>query len=492
MRVLQFPSQYKKGETPYELFKDRMGAISSIVSGIKGIILNKYDKGVMDSIIGQIEKARTEQEATDMINLLTTDPTDIYPDDEKLNTIAGKFIDYANLAGKEKRMGMPTGEMSQISKGELGLPGVTPTSEIAIPQMDKMQLLEAIRNMPEGQMDFAPVLKYMEEHRPGFMGSMSSAEQWVMNQAMGQIGDPREKLSKDMGLAQQYLEYSREPEEEKITNEIDFFRKDPQGFADMMRLKQQIIGEKKTAWEIEADTLIKWYEDDVITVDELKKGMGIYIPPEKRSEFDKKFELAKQMNLTDNEWKKFFGVWLGEEGEESKVKYYDTSAECVANAPKIEGMTIDPTLDKTKGWYPNYVKETIKDPKDYLFTKKNMFGEISNIGIIPTNLQEKLSFGQPLTEEEKNIIRNNHNLQKSLLDEKMLAQVEAILKMIGIPLGKTPEPPPVETDPYAGLEKKWWEFWEGVEDMSEDQLKEAVMKGNPKAIEEAKKRGYIK
>jgi len=344
-------------------------------------------------------------------------------------------------------------------------------------------------------MDFQNILNVMKE-RPSFLGEYSDLEKTALSGAMGR--DVMGELETGVKRASNILDYFAAPEEEKITSEIDFFRKDPQGFADMMRLKQQIIGEKKTAWEIEADRLIKWYQDDIINIDELKKGMGVYITPEKRSEFDKKFELAKQMNLSDNEWKKFFGVYLGEEGEESKVKYYDTSAECVANAPKIEGMTIDPTLDKTKGWYPNYVKETKKDPKDYLFTKKNMFGEISNIGIIPTNLQEKLSFGQPLTEEEKTQIKNNHNLQKSLLDEKMLAQVEAILKQIGINLGETPEPPP-DTTPDTTPEPdpaKFWEFWKwGQKDytsMSEEELKQAVLSGDQKAIEEAKKRGYLK
>jgi len=304
---------------------------------------------------------------------------------------------------------------------------------------------------------------------------------------MGQIGNPKEELSQDLKLAKQYSDYTDSP----ITSEWDWLRQDPQGYAEAMKLKASLTAPDKTAWEIQVGHLLQARKDELITDDELKKGMGVYIPPEKASEFDKKFELAKKLNLSDNEWKKFFGVFLGEEEGASKVKYFDTADECVAKTPKIEGMTVDPTFS-AKGYYPNYVKEDVESKiNNYLYTKNNMFGDVSNIGIIPTKIQEKISYGEPLTDEDKTLIRNNHNLQKSLLSESALAKVEALLKQIGIDLNEKPTPE-VETDPYAGLKKNWWEFWEGAEGMSEDQLKEAVMKGNPKAIEEAKKRGYIK
>ena len=169
--------------------------------------------------------------------------------------------------------------------------------------------------------------------------------------------------------------------------------------------------------------------------------MNIYIAPEKMSDFDKKFALASQMNLTSNEWKKFFSVYIPEEGEAAKIKYYKTSAECVADAPKIPGMMVDPTLDKTKGWYPNYVKKTDTNKvRDYLYTKADPYGNVSNVGIIPYNIQNKIGYGQPLTDEDKIQIKNNHNLQKSLLDKETLTQVEMILKQLGIPLEETPAP----------------------------------------------------
>ena len=457
MRVLQFPSQYQQGETPYEIFKDRMGAINSLVASIKGIIENKYNKGLIDTTIGQLEKARTEQQSTDMIDLLNAEPgEEIYPGGiEKIEETAGKFVDTFNtmgkLAQKESMMGnLPSmGGVSPTS----GMPsGTPPTSEIMFPKGDKAQLLNAIQNMPDGQIDYQPILNYIKEHKPKFMGSSSPMEQWVMNQALGQES-PKEALSKDLALAKQYSDYTESP----ITSEWDWLRKDPQGYAEAMKLKQSLTAPDKTAWEVQVEHLLQARKDELITDDELKKGMGIYIAPEKMSDFDKKFALAQRLNLSDNEWKKFFGVYLDEE-ETSKVKYYTTADECVANAPKIEGMTVDPTLG-SKGWYPNYTKATEEDPNNYLFGKKDVYGNISRMGIIPYDAQMAVSYGTPLTEEQKTQIKNNHNVQKSLLNEEQLPKIEAILKQIGIDLEEKPEVilPTGEQSQAKSMLDKWVE-----------------------------------
>lgn len=431
MKVLQFPSAYAPGERPYDIFKDRMAAISSIVSGIKEIFANKYTNNQMQMIADNILNKIDEDKSSSLIGLINEKPSeDIYP--AGIEDTITQFIDkYAVGPAMQKEMMM----------GGLPAAGITPTPttpttpETMVPKQDISSLYSAISGMPSGQVNWANLMKTMTEKKPWFMG-VTGPEQTVLSQMMGQVQDPKAKMTADINLAKLAKEtFYPETEEEKITSEIDFFRKDPAGYSEMLKLKQSIIGEKKTAWETEAEQLFKWYQDDIINLDEFKKGMDIYIPPEKRSDFDKKFELAKNMNLTVNEWKKFFGVYLGEEeGEVSKVQYYKTSAECVATAPKIEGFTVDPTLDKTKGWYPNYVKETKVDPNSYLFGKKDVYGNISSMGIIPYDAQSSISYGQPLTDIQKTQIRNNHKLQKSLIDERMLPQVEAILKQMGVPL----------------------------------------------------------
>ena len=212
MRMLNFPSQYQPGETPYEIFKDRMGAIGSIVEGIKGIIENKYNKGFIDTYLGQVNKAISAQQATDIISMATSDPTDLY-DEDKLTETAGQFVDTFNMMGKLAQKESMMGTLSQ--KGV----SPTPKSEVMLPKGDKAQLLNAIMNMPEGQMDFAPVLKYMEEHRPKFMGSFSPMEQFALSQAMGQIEDPQEELVKGIKTASLLESYLEEPTKEKSWEE---------------------------------------------------------------------------------------------------------------------------------------------------------------------------------------------------------------------------------------------------------------------------------
>lgn len=428
MKILSPGSAYAPGQSPYDIFKDRMTAISSIATGIKNIIANKYINKQNAMIAENIQNEIDKQKAIDLSSLiLGPPPEEIYPDN--LEDTVGQFVDMFTMKGRE---GMPSPMGGLPAAG--AVPTVESTTEEMIPKTDMYQLYNVIKDIPTGQITWDNIYKKMTEKKPWFMGT-TGPEEFVLNQMAGQVGDPRAKAVSDIKLAELVKSaFYPEVEEEKITSEIDFFRKDPAGYAEMLKLKQDIIGEKKTAWETEAETLFKWYEDDIINLDEFKKGMGIYIAPEKMSDFDKKFALASQMNLTSNEWKKFFSVYIPEEGEAVPIKYYKTSAEVIAGEPKIEGFMIDPTLDKTKGWYANYVKEVKEDPNNYLFGKKDVYGNISRMGIIPYDAQMQISYGQPLTDIQKTQIKNNHELQKSLLDEGMLVKVEAILRQIGIPL----------------------------------------------------------
>ena len=509
MKILSPGSAYAPGQSPYDIFKDRMTAISSIATGIKDMIANKFINKQNAMIAENIQNEIDEQKAIDLSNLISSDPPDeIYP--ANIEDMVGQFVDKFAMGPMMKKETM----MGNLPAVGGATPTVAPTPETMLPKTDLYQLYNVIKDIPTGQMSWDNIYKKMTEKKPWFMGT-TGPEEFVLNQMMGQVGDPRAKIASDINLSKLVKEaFYPEIEEEKITSEIDFFRKDPTGYAEMLKLKQDIIGEKKTAWETEAETLFKWYEDDIINLDEFKKGMGIYIAPEKMSDFDKKFALASQMNLTSNEWKKFFSVYIPEEGEAAKVKYYKTSAEVVAGEPKIEGFMIDPTLDKTKGWYANYVKEVKEDPNNYLFGKKDVYGNISRMGIIPYDAQMQISYGQPLTDIQKTQIKNNHELQKSLLDENMLFKVEAILRQIGIDLTEPTVEPLPETTPEPDT-KEWWEFWkketpklgplldmQGIPikqepqkdytNMNEEELYNLAMAGDKLAYEEAKRRGFIK
>ena len=200
MRVLNFPSQYRQGEAPYDIFKDRMAAISSIASGIKSIIANKFINKQNAMIAENIQNEIDKQKAIDLSNLILSDPPDeIYP--ANLEDTVGQFYDkfamFGELAQKEKRMGMPMGEMGQITKEELGLPAVggisptpAPTTEAMIPKNDLYQLYNAIKDLPTGEISWDNIYKKMTEKKPWFMGA-TGPEEFVLNQMMGQVSDPR-------------------------------------------------------------------------------------------------------------------------------------------------------------------------------------------------------------------------------------------------------------------------------------------------------------
>jgi len=227
MQVLSFPSPYRQGEAPYDIFKDRMAAITQIIQGIKGRILNKYNKGVMNEVITGFYKALTPEQATEEINILNADPDEsIYGDQEKLSEMAGQFVDYANMTGKFIQMGTPPTPPTGGLPSMAGTPTGTPTSEVMIPKGSQAEILNYIMNMPEGQkMDFKPALKYMQENRPKMMGSFSPMEEWVMNQTLGQIEgqeSQKEKLSEDLKLAKQYSDYFTETEKPETKSWNDF------------------------------------------------------------------------------------------------------------------------------------------------------------------------------------------------------------------------------------------------------------------------------
>ena len=329
MQVLNFPSPYRQGEAPYDIFKDRMAAITTIVQGIKGRILNKYNKGLLDTTIDQLNKSLTQDQATETINLLNADPgEDIYPGG--IEEMAGKFVDTFNVMGKLAQKESTMGGMRSMQ----GIPptqGMPPTSEVMLPKGDKAQLLNAIQNMPEGQMDFAPILNYMKEHRPSMMGTFSPMEEWVMNQALGQES-PKEKLSKDLALAKSYSDYFTGTE--KPSSELEHWLQEHPGEG-----VEQYWEAKK-----EPETPAQILKDVTDYLDSIYKTGNAELFNEE----------AKKLGIPTT-----FDTY-GQKYEKPSLmanQYFKTADEVIKNSDKIPGYRIDPTLDKDKGWYANYTAE---------------------------------------------------------------------------------------------------------------------------------------
>jgi len=245
MQALSFPSPYRQGEAPYDIFQNRMTAITSIITGVKGIIANKYINNQLNQIADGILNQVDENKANELINLINEDPPEgIYP--SELEKTIGQFVDKAmgKMAQKEQMMGtlnqtglpqnpqtgLPQlGQQSQAGLPQVGLPQAGTqqgTSETMIPKGDMFQLYNAVKSMDSGQVNWANLFKTMTAKKPYFMGT-TGAEEFVMNQMQTQIKDPREEMSKNIDLAAKYKE-AFYPEEEGVGEVFDpnQFKKD--------------------------------------------------------------------------------------------------------------------------------------------------------------------------------------------------------------------------------------------------------------------------
>ena len=208
MKVLQFPSAYRQGERPYDIFKDRMSAISSIATGIKNMIANKYINNQLTMIADNILNKIDETKSVDLVSLITEKPpNEIYPDN--LEDTVGQFIDKFAM-GPMMQKEMMTGGLAPEGlpapttglPAPTGLPAGVPPSvpETRVPTTSISQLHKTISGMPSGDINWANLYKEMSQKKPWFMGP-TGPEDIVMQQMMGQIKDPKAKLEADIKLA---------------------------------------------------------------------------------------------------------------------------------------------------------------------------------------------------------------------------------------------------------------------------------------------------
>ncbi|MHA1420354.1 MAG: hypothetical protein ACTSPO_15675 [Candidatus Heimdallarchaeaceae archaeon] len=143
-----------------------------------------------------------------------------------------------------------------------------------------------------------------------------------MNQAMGQIEDPQEELSKGLDLANKYLEYTKEPEKARITNEIEFAREDPEGYRNFLQQKEAL---NITTKEKDAQMYIGMYNRKEISRDELMKLLGGYVPTNKLSDWEKKWNMFikvyedNNMEIPMDNALKILGAYVGDEETTDKV-----------------------------------------------------------------------------------------------------------------------------------------------------------------------------
>ena len=213
MNVLNFQSPYKQGERPYDIFKDRMAAVSSLADGIKQMISNKYINKQNSALADGISSAISEQQSNELINMIESPPPEeINP--PQLEETVGAFVDkyvMGSMTQKEQQMGLnaplntsilpqvPQQGSQQVSQQNT-LPNAPTTGETMLPKSNVQQLYNTIKEMPTNEISWDNIYKEMTAgKKPYFMGETES-EKFVMGQMINQVKDPRNKLESDVNL----------------------------------------------------------------------------------------------------------------------------------------------------------------------------------------------------------------------------------------------------------------------------------------------------
>lgn len=431
---------YGKQESIFEKF---LPFVEKLVGQYKQSQQNKWDNEWMSTALKDIEMAGNKEDIDAYI--FKKDPPEELLDTEGMTNFAGEAMGL--LMQKEIMTG---GLTPTVTPKEGEQPSAT---EIAPDVKEFNELYKFVSELPTGKVDWTNTLdlfkKKLETNR-----AMGSAAQNFLNMIMGQImpTDQRAKFEQDYGLAKD-IKSTLYPEEEKPRSELEYWLKEhpEKGVEDYWKAKagpeKGMDVEKFNQWLKDSDFIIKGGSVNPVTGN-INYNFGP--DPEGDKTLDQVIAEAKSYCSRNP-------------GMEISNINFATGTVSVGQKGKPE----------TGGGRPDI--------------QKFLFGDT---GIISDYIKGLIDDGMPLEEEDKALVIANYKLRKHTLTEAEVKEVELFFDQIGIdPYEIKPEPEVI--DPYAGKKKEWWEFWEGVEDMSEDQLKEAILKGNKKAYEEAIKRGYI-
>lgn len=285
---------YPQGQTPYDLFKDRVSAINSIVGAIKGKIANNYWEQLNKVTISELGKKLSKDQEIKKLNIYGSEPpNNIYP--QNLKEVSGQFVDYS--------LGKMLGTQQAIGR-------LQQTQEVQIPKMDKQQLLNYV--MSGGEMDFSKILKVMKE-RPSFLGEYSELERSAINSVMGK--DAMGELETGVKRAGDILDYFKEPEKKTAKTMLELAQTDWDKFVDIKKLEEEL---DITTAQKNMGMYCDMFNKDELTDDQFLKVIGAYVAPAKLSAFKEKLELLKETRMWDTMSEdnklKFFGAYVVPKG----------------------------------------------------------------------------------------------------------------------------------------------------------------------------------
>ena len=377
MQLFNQQSPYKQGETPYQIFSDRMSAVSSLADGIKQMISNKYINKQNTMIADNIQNQIDEQKSNELVNLISAPPSeDIYPDN--LNATVGAFVDkyvMSPMMQKEQAgMGLTPSDtplnasnlpqVPQQATQQQSTPNAV-SGETMLPKNNVQQLYNIIKDLPTGQISWDNIYKEMTAgKKPYFMGQTDS-EKFVMGQMINQVKDPRNKLESDVNLAK-LVDETFNPKPDKATSDFERYMDNPEEYKAFKEAGR--TPKAPTEWDKKIDLIMQLNP----TVDEMKKFVGVYIAPENKSAFEERLDIILQTNPSNNELKKFLGTYIApKSGDEPKTPTWNTDAKIeegfltevenmddfVGMIKKLKSLNIDTAPYETTEYYAKIMKD---------------------------------------------------------------------------------------------------------------------------------------
>ena len=307
---------YRQGEAPYDIFKNRMAAIKSIVETVKTNIANKYWDQLNQVTISELHKKLSKDQEVEKLNLYGNEPSkNIYP--QNTEEIATQLVDYTmgKMLGKEIMMGrlpaMGTPTSTDLKYQPQTEPDLKyqPTEEVMMPKVNKQKLLDYV--MSGGEMDWGKILKVMEE-RPSSLGEYSDLEKAALNSVMGR--DVMGELETGVKRANLIADYFKEPEKKLATTMTELAQTDWDKFVEIKILEEEL---NMTTAQKNMIMYTDMYNEEKITRDEYMQAIGTRVAPAKLSEFERKLELLKETGMwntmTDDNKLKFFSAYVAPE-----------------------------------------------------------------------------------------------------------------------------------------------------------------------------------
>lgn len=452
--IIQLGSPFAAGQSPYDIFQDRMRTVAAIVENYKQWQEKKWDTEWQQAALSDIDKAKNQQ--TDILLQNINPPADKI-DVEGATQFADKAM--GMLQQKELMTGglelKQPDEAGMVQKKEIMTGGLESKSVVTatapmkeektqtaqsgtvsktIPDISEFnELMKFVQDLPTGEVNWDNTLSLFEQ-RLQKKRSLGDAATQFLNQILGQgIPDQRARFENDFNLSKNIMQtlYPETEQQQETFDPEAFLQANPdmeitgynsntRGYT--FRRKEQV--EEKP--QIDVNKLVTTLEENG-----MKLSSANFNPTTGNLSYS--FTAEKpDTGTTKASWEQ--NLAKAQQFIQSNPDY-----EITGTNPDSGSVTISKVKKEEE-------KTTKTNVDDILF---------GDTGIIPKFIKdETIDMGMPLTEEEKDVIVSNYKIRKPTLTSEEIAEIERYFMQIGVDpyAAKLPEPVPEKGE--TGVQ--WW------------------------------------